>query len=78
MRKYAHTEWHPFKTNVLDANKYDLCTPDGWPVEFRHDMFGFSVTTKHARFKTKDNLEMSAWMHNNEIGGVLKAKQEAS
>jgi hypothetical protein len=67
--KYAKINWSPFATNVLDAVHYDLYTPDGTPVEFYHSS-RFVLIVNGERLETDDNLQMSYWMNQQEIGGI--------
>lgn len=68
--EYVKINWSPFATNVLDAGDYDLCTPDGAPVNFHREMGGFVLVVNGKRLVTDDNLQMSYWMNQHEIGGL--------
>lgn len=72
--KYEHTKinWSPFATNVLDAGDYDLRKPDGTPVKFYRSNGGFVLEIDGKRYETGDNIQMSYWMNQFEIGGRLK------
>jgi len=69
--EYAKINWSPFATNVLDAQEFELCTPDGTPVDFHRDNMGrdFVLIVNGERLVTDDNLQMSYWMNQREIGG---------
>ena len=72
--KHQKINWSPYATNVLDANEFDLCTPDGQPVDFHRDNAGrdFVLIVNGERLVTNDNLLMSYWMNQREIGGMKK------
>jgi hypothetical protein len=72
-REYAKINWSPFATNVLDAGNYDLCLPDGTPIEFHRSSSGaFILVTNSGRFEMEYNTQMSYLMNQLEIGGVYK------
>jgi hypothetical protein len=70
--EYVKINWSPFATNILDAHEYDLCMPDGTPVEFHRSNGGFVLVLDDARLETDDNLQMSYWMNQREIGGLKR------
>jgi hypothetical protein len=70
--EYSKINWSPFATNVLDANDFDLCIPDGTPVDFHRDGGGFVLVINGKRFATDDNIQMSYWMNQYQIGGLPK------
>lgn len=74
MQKFEHVKinWSPFATNVLDAGEFDLCLPDGTPVDFHRDGCDFVVVVNGKRLATDDNLQMSYWMNQYEIGGLKR------
>ena len=74
--RYGKINWSPFATNVLDAGEFDLCKPDGTMVKFyRPGGRGFCLELPDGtRLETDDNLQMSYWMNQNEIGGRRKAQ----
>lgn len=71
-RRWVALNWSPMSTNILDAPDYDLCTPDGTPIEFRRSGMEFVMTFRGEVYRTPDNLQMSYWMNVNEIGGVKR------
>lgn len=76
MNEYHKVNWSPFATNVLDAGDYDLCTPDGEPVKFWRDGMGrFYLLIGDERWDTDNNLQMSYWMNQKEIGGTKRRKE---
>jgi hypothetical protein len=77
--KHAKINWSPFATNVLDAGDYDLCKPDGTPVDMHQDSRGgFVLVVDGRRYETDDNIQMSYWMNQFEIGGIRKPSPCAS
>ena len=73
---YAPIDWSPFATNILDAGEYDLCKPDGTPVELQRSISGlFILLVDGQRLVTDCNLTMSSWMNKRQIGGVKKQNQ---
>jgi len=72
--KHYKINWSPFATNVLDAGEFDLCTPDGTPVDFHRSNGGFVLVINSKCFETSDNIQMSYWMNQFEIGGLKKAQ----
>ncbi len=77
-RKWVALNWSPFATNVLDADKYDLCTPDGSPIDFRRSGMEFVMWFHGVEYRTDDNLKMSYWMNMHEIGGIKKPASQAA
>jgi hypothetical protein len=74
-KKHNKVEWSPFATNVLDAGDYELCKPDGSPVDFHRAGNGdFVLTIDGKRWETGDNTQMSYWMNQFEIGGFPKPR----
>lgn len=65
--------WSPFATNVLDANKYDLCLPDLTPVHFSYEYPNFILVIGDKRYVADSNLQMSYLMNANEVGCVRKS-----
>jgi hypothetical protein len=74
MTKHSKINWSPFATNVLDAGEFDLCKPDGTPVDFHRSNGGFVLVIDGKRYETSDNIQMSYWMNQHEIGGFKKAQ----
>lgn len=74
-REWKSIKWSPFVTNVLDAPKYDLCLPDGTPVEFYRRGVKFVLVARGVPFETDDNLQMSYRMNQLEIGGCLRQEE---
>ena len=74
MQKFEHVKinWSPFATNVLDAGEFDLCLPDGTPVDYHRDGGDFVIIVNGKRLATDDNLQMSYWMNQHEIGGMKR------
>lgn len=70
--EHVKINWSPFAKNILDAHEYDLCTPDGAPVDFHRDGMNFVLVVNDQRFVTDDNLQMSYWMNQHEIGGLKR------
>ena len=70
--KYNKITWSPYATNILDAVDYNLCTPDGNEVDFHRDGAGFVLVVNGKRFETDDNIQMSYWMNQYEVGGSVK------
>ena len=73
--KYNKITWSPYATNILDAVDFELCTPDGKAVDFHRDGGGFVLVVNGKRFETNDNIQMSYWMNQNEVGGSAKKEK---
>jgi len=69
--QHVKVYWSPFATNVLDARQYELCTPDGKPVDFYQTTEGkfHLVIPGVPPLETFDNVQMSYYMNQYDIGG---------
>lgn len=70
--KWTKITWSPFATNILDANKYDLTTPNGDSVYFYQSMRGFELVIGDKKYYSDNNIEMSYIFNYHEIGGILR------
>jgi hypothetical protein len=59
---YSKIIWSPFGNNIIDAGQYDLCLPNGEPVDLHRENMdkNFVLIIGEVRLVTEDNNQMSA------------------